>query len=141
MSEPPIEPPVDPPVDPPVEPPAELGILTVTKKALNVAPSDTTFDSELILYINGVFGDLNQLGIGPIAGFEIQDDTAKWSDFLGGEKRYNSAKSYLVNSVRLKFDPPDSYFVVQALKEQIEKDEFRLNFARENIDNPPDPME
>lgn len=127
------EPTVEPPVEPPAEPPVELGILAQTKKALNVAVDDTTFDIDLILFINGVFSDLNQLGIGPNEGFEIEDDTAKWSDFLGKEKRYNSAKSYMINSVRLKFDPPDSYFVVQALKEQIEKDEFRLNFARESM--------
>ena len=119
----------------PAEPPVELGILTATKKGLGIPQDHTSFDSELILFINSVFSDLTQLGIGPASGFEIEDATLKWSDFLGGDKRFNAAKAYMVHRVRLMFDIPDNYAVVNAIKEEIAKAEWRLNVAREDALN------
>lgn len=122
----------------PAEPPVELGILTLTKKALGVSIGHDSFDDELILFINSVFSDLTQLGVGPASGFEIEDDTLKWSDFLNGDKRFNGAKSYMVARVRLQFDPPENYAVVNAIKEEIAKAEWRLNVAREDALNDTD---
>lgn len=116
----------------PVEPPVELGILTLTKKALGIPEDHDSFDIELIMHINSVFADLTQLGIGPSSGYEIEDDTKKWSEFLGFDKRFNAAKSYMAHRVRMMFDMPTDYPTINAIKEMISRDEWRLNVARED---------
>lgn len=121
--------------EPVPEPPVELGILSLTKKGLGV--SGDSFDDALISFINSVLSDLTQLGLGPAGGFEIENDTAKWSDFIGSNLLFNAAKSYMIHRVRLMFDPPDNYFTIQAIKEQITKDEWRLNVIREDLLPPP----
>lgn len=106
-------------------------ILVSTKKLLGVAAEDKSFDVDIIMHINSVFSDLAQLGVGPAQGFAIEDDSTQWVDFLAGDLNFNSVKSYMYQSVRLKFDPPASGFALDALKEQISKAEFRLNIHAE----------
>lgn len=106
-------------------------ILNTTKKTLNLAPGDTTFDQDIILHINSVFSALNQLGIGPDEGFSIEDDAALWSTFLDGDKRLNNVKSYMYLRVRMLFDPPTTSFTITAFSEQIKELEWRINAQRE----------
>jgi hypothetical protein len=108
-------------------------ILDSTKKVLNLAPDYTAFDQDVILHINSVFSTLNQLGIGPEAGFRIEDNSALWSDFLGGDLRLNHVKSYMCLRVRMLFDPPTLGYVIDAVKEQIKELEWRINVQRESI--------
>lgn len=128
MSEP--DPEIPDPPDPP-EPPAPLGILGETKKALGVPTDYDVFDVEIVMHINSVFGDLHQLGLGPDWGFEIEDDTALWSDYIQNDPRFNGVKTYMYLRLRLLFDPPDNYYTVEAFKKEAEKFEWRLNFAYE----------
>jgi hypothetical protein len=121
----------------------DKSILEDTKKALGLAEDYTPFDQEIVLHINSVFGDLTQLGIGPPTGFEIEDSEAKWVDYLGTDARFNGVKSYMYHRVRLLWDPPQLGYVLDSIKEQIEKAEWRLNVAREERDYPdpkPDPL-
>lgn len=106
-------------------------ILTSTKKVLGVAEDYVAFDTDLILYINGVFSTLNQLGIGPNDGFMIEDKEATWDTFIGDDIRFNSVKNYMCLRVRLLFDPPSTSFVLAAVQEQIKELEWRLNVQRE----------
>lgn len=106
-------------------------ILTDTKKVLGFEQADDGFDLDIIMHINSAFATLNQLGIGPADGFEITDDSATWDEFLADDKKLNSVKSYLYLRVRLIFDPPTTSFHLQAMKEQIEQIEWRLNVKRE----------
>lgn len=106
-------------------------ILDDTKKILGIAPDYTAFDTDLIIHINSAFGTLNQLGVGPAEGFEISDNTATWDDFLAGDVRYNSVKTYVYLKVRLIFDPPATSFTIASIERQIEELEWRLNVARE----------
>lgn len=110
-------------------------ILTSTKAALGVAEDTTAFDTELILYINSVLSRLTQLMIGPPNGFRINGKEETWEEFLSGTvlegtetiNLLNNAKGYMALRVKLLFDPPDIGFVLTAMKEQIEKEEFLLN--------------
>jgi len=111
-------------------------ILTSTKKNLGIEESYTAFDPDIILHINSVFSTLNQLGIGPIDGFAIDDATAVWSDFLEGDLRLNSVKTYIYLRVRMLFDPPTTGYFVSAVQKQIEELEWRLNVVREFEDWP-----
>ena len=106
-------------------------ILNDTKKVLGVDEEATEFDTDIIMHINAVFATLHQLGIGPIQGFRIEDNTVKWDAFLGDDARLNSVKTYVYLSVRLSFDPPATSFVIASMKEQIQELEWRLNVVRE----------
>lgn len=107
-------------------------ILNSTKRALDVPEEYTVFDQNIIMYINGVFSTLNQLGIGPVDGFEIEDDSSTWTNFLGTNVRYNSVKTYMYLRVRMLFDPPATSFLIDALNKQKDELEWRLCALRES---------
>lgn len=109
----------------------ETSILTSIKKLLGIAEDYTAFDLDILTHINSAFATLNQLGLGPMEGFMIEDADAVWADFLGTDKRLNAVKSYVFQSVRLLFDPPTTSYHLTALKEQIREAEWRLNTYRE----------
>lgn len=106
-------------------------ILDSTKKTLGLDPSYTVYDEEILLHINSVFSTLTQLGIGPAEGFMIEDSTTPWNTFLNGDSRLNSVKTYVYLRVRLLFDPPSTSFAIDAMQEQIQQLEWRLNVVRE----------
>lgn len=94
------------------------------------------------MHINTAFSTLNQIGIGPDAGFMIEDASATWDQFLGDDPRLNSVKTYVYLKVRLIFDPPATSFVINAIEKQIEEIEWRLHVKREGeswINPTPDP--
>lgn len=109
-------------------------ILTDTKKVLGITESYTAFDQDIIMHINSVFSTLNQLGLGPEEGFEINDDTAEWSDFIGDNRRLNSVKTYTYLRVRTLFDPPATSFLIAAYQKQLEEFEWRLSTVREETE-------
>lgn len=101
-------------------------ILTSTKAALGIAEEHTSFDPELILFVNSVLSRLTQLGVGPEEGFRIDDKSSTWEDFMGTSAKLNMAKSYMYLRVKLLFDPPEVGFVLTAMKEMINKDEWLI---------------
>lgn len=117
-------------------------ILDSTKKILGLDSSYTPFDQDIITHINTVFSDLHQLGIGPVDGFMIEDSGPVWSDYLEGDNRINSIKSYVYLRVRLLFDPPTTSYLIKAFQEQIREMEWRLNVVREGDEwtLPPTPI-
>ena len=118
-------------------------ILTSIKKVLGIDDSYTAFDEDTIMHINSVFSTLNQLGIGPDDGFAIEDDTATWDTYLDGDLNKNSVKTYMSLKVRLLFDPPTTSFTQEAMKQQAQELEWRLNVVREDtewVDPDPDPV-
>lgn len=108
------------------QPPID-SILNTVKKALGLAPDYKVFDVDLILHINSTFGTLNQLGVGPLEGFSIEDETVVWGDYTLNDKNLNSVKSYIFVKVRLLFDPPATSFTLDALNKQAEEFAWRLN--------------
>ena len=107
---------------------ADQSILDSVKKVLGMDPTYTVFDEDLVMHINSQFSKLYNLGVGPkLAAFQIEDKTAKWSDFLQGKTNINMAKTYVCMSVRLIFDPPPTSFGLAAIKEEIEQMGWRLN--------------
>lgn len=108
-------------------------ILNSVKTKLNVDPDNTEFDDQLIDYINGAFGTLHQLGVGPLVGFEIEDNSATWTSFTGGDARLNSVKTYVAKKVQQLFDPPSTSFTQASLQEVINELTFRLNVVREEV--------
>ena len=109
----------------------EQSILTSTKKILGIAQAYTVFDLDIITHINAAFSTLTQLGVGPVVGFMIEDDTTLWVDFIGADLQYNAVKSYVFLRVRQIFDPPATSYLIAAFDRQIEQLEWRLNTHRE----------
>jgi hypothetical protein len=102
-------------------------ILTSIKKILGIEEDYTVFDPDIIMHINSVFMTLNQLGVGPLSGFQIEDKTAVWGDYIGEDLNLNAVKTYVYLKVRLLFDPPTTSYLITAFKENIQEQEWRLN--------------
>jgi hypothetical protein len=77
---------------------------------------------------------LKQLGVGPTQGFKIADNTAEWEDFTTERIDLEGLKTYMYLKVRLVFDPPQSSYLIENIKEQIKELEWRLNFQVESTE-------
>lgn len=111
-------------------------ILDSIKQIVTGNVEDTSFDSELIIYINSALSIVNKLGVGP-DGFKITGKNETWSEFLLDRTDLEEVKTNVYLRVRLMFDPPQNSFLVSAIKEQIEE----TNFYIELYHNPEIPME
>lgn len=112
----------------------ENSILNSTKKILGLDADYTAFDLDIITHINTAFSTLNQLGVGPVDGFMIEDAEAVWADFIVDDVKLNSVKTYIYLKVRMLFDPPTTSFLIEAFNHQIEELEWRMNVNREQTD-------
>lgn len=112
----------------------EDSILTSTKKILGLGEDYTAFDLDIITHINSVFSIVNQLGVGPVDGFTIEDSQSKWADLEDiPQNQLNLLKGYIWLKVRMLFDPPTLSFVIDAMNKQASEFEWRLNTLREEL--------
>ncbi len=109
----------------------ETSILISTKKVLGLAADYTAFDLDVITHINTAFSTLTQLGVGPVEGFMIEDESADWEDYIGTDFELNPVKSYVYLRTKFLFDPPSTHYLVLAQENQIKELEWRLNVHRE----------
>ena len=106
-------------------------ILNDTKKVLGLASDYKAFDTDVILQINSALMNLGQLGVGPLIGFRVKDESETWEDFLGLDPHLlGGVQSYVYMKTRLGFDPPQTSHHLSALKEQILEAEWRLEHGR-----------
>jgi hypothetical protein len=117
----------------------ESSILISTKKILGVAANYTAFDLDIITHINSAFSILNQLGIGPIMGFAIEDDSAVWADLVLPQNQLGMVRTYIFIKTRMMFDPPTTSFLIEAMNKQIEEHEWRLSVFRDELIPLPQP--
>lgn len=108
-----------------------VSILLSIKKLLGLEPDYVYFDNDILMHINSALMSLHQIGVGPTEGYIVEDDTQTWSDFVGDRKDLGAIKTYVYLRARLVFDPPQTGFVVEALKEQVKELEWRLNVQAE----------
>lgn len=106
-------------------------ILDTIKNHVGVVLSNTDFDPVLIMHTNSAFATLAQAGIGPIDGFEIEDNTAVWTTFLGSNLKLNNVKLYVCTSVQIVFDPPQVWHLMNSLNQQLQEQIWRINITRE----------
>ena len=108
-------------------------ILTSIKKLLGISEEYEHFDADIIMHINSVFMDLNQLGVGPIEGFVIEDDETIWSDFTEDITLLQAVKSYMYLRVKILFDSASmGSSTLAAYERQIQQWEWRLNVGVES---------
>lgn len=108
-------------------------ILTTTKNILGIVENYTVFDLQVLTHINSSFSVLEQLGVGPIGGFFIEDAEAAWDDLGLPSNQLNLVKTYVYLSVRLLFDPPSTSFHLSAAQAQLAEYTWRLNAMREDL--------
>lgn len=101
-------------------------ILTSIKKLLGIAEEYTHFDADIIMHINSVLAILTQIGVGPTAGFAIEDDLAVWNDFISDNVKLGFVKTYVHMRVKLLFDPSASSAVMESMNRTISELEFRM---------------
>lgn len=120
-------------------------ILDSVKKILGLPADYDAFDQDVIMHINSTFLAIQQLGVGPSAGFMIEGSDETWEDLLGGDPNLNAVKTLVGLKVRLIFDPPTTSFAIEAMERQIAMYEYRINLEREQYiwtpPVPPDPDE
>ena len=108
-------------------------ILLSIKKVLALDKDNHDFDADILLHINSVLAILQQLGVGPVEGYFINDEYTTWRDYLGDDAQHVSmVKSYMAAKVRILFDPPVSSAVMESLNRICSEFEWRANVAAEN---------
>lgn len=106
-------------------------ILLTVKKAIGPSAEYPDFRQELINWINTNLAELTDMGIGPEEGFMITDESQTWEDFVEPVPKWATVETYVCSKAKLRFDPPINGSTLQALKEGIEEDGWRLNFRAE----------
>lgn len=102
-------------------------ILDSVKKKIGITEDYTEFDDgQIIDYINSVFFNLRQLGIGPAEGFFIVDEQANWEDYIPVSPLQRAVRVYVGNKIQLRFDPPQSSSALEVLKNDIAEFEWRF---------------
>lgn len=107
-------------------------ILESVKHLLGPGSCDNHFDDDLIIFINGVFSQLTQLGVGPEKGFSINGPNTLWTEYVENDPKLEMVKTYMYTKVRLRFDPPQSSSVIQLMQQDVSELEWRLNVAAES---------
>ena len=104
-------------------------ILSTIKKMLGLDDEYNAFDIDIVVHINTAFMILNQLGVGPTAGFAILGKEEIWDDYLDQGANLESVKSYIYMKTRLAFDPPISSAAIASMNQMISELEWRINVA------------
>ena len=101
-------------------------LLTIRKLRVGNV-EDNSFDGDLLTSINTALMVLNQHNVGA-RGFVVLGTTETWGDFLGEDfSRLQGVITYVDTYVRLQFDPPNSSYHTNLLKETREELQWRLN--------------
>lgn len=110
----------------------EKSILKSTRKVLGLHPTDDSFDDDLLIHINATFSTLQQLGVGPLEGFMIEDDSSLWEEFAVSPVILNQVKLYMFLAIKIIFDPAASPHAQNSLKEQLDEKGWRLQVQAED---------
>ena len=101
-------------------------ILTDVKELSNLSADNTSYDTQVIIYINTLFGFLNQMGVGPATPYSIEDSSEEWADFSPDKFIQTTSRLYVTSKTKLLFDPPITVAHIEALKSIIAESEWRL---------------
>lgn len=108
-------------------------ILDTIKKLCGIPDDCTDFDVDMVIHINSVFDILYQLGVGPANGFAIEDNQAKWTDYIDDYACINMIKTYMYLKVRPYFEPTTGTgATIKSTEELLKELEWRIQRAFEN---------
>lgn len=100
-------------------------ILTSIKKLLGIHEAYTNFDVDILIHINTAFAILNQLGVGPVGGFVVEDAEATWDEYITS-CNLTMIRTYIYLKVRLVFDPPSSGVLTDSINRTLSELEWRI---------------
>ena len=104
----------------------ESSILNTIKSMLLGSGMDVTdFDTDLIVLINSTLSNMMQLGVSD-KQFRITGPSETWDQLITNENILASVKEYIYIRAKLLFDPPTSSIVMEAYKEILKEDEWRI---------------
>lgn len=106
-------------------------ILLTVKKSIGPSAEYPDFRQELLNWINNTLAVLCDIGVGPKDGFLVTDETQTWADFVEPIPKWSTVITFVCSKAKLNFDPPVNGSSLQALKESVDEDEWRLNFRAE----------
>lgn len=112
-------------------------ILTDVKKFISgIADDNTSFDDDILMYINGAFSKLTRAGVGPAEGFTVVANTL-WTAYATDPKVINAVKNYITIDVKIAFDSTTlSSFVLETYKELDQEYLWTLNNYADYWDQP-----
>ena len=111
----------------------EDSILLTIKPLVNVELDDHDFDTDILVGINTALSVLSQVGVGPMGGLIVEDETATWSD-LYTDDRLSMVRTFVHIKTKLIFDPPTNSAVLKALEEQASELIWRIEVAKDMIE-------
>ncbi len=108
-------------------------ILEDVRVAVGLSKDSPDFDTDLLIYINGAIGNLNQNGVGN--SLIVKDATTTWGDLQDplqteGNKYFNMVPLFITLSTKLLFDPPPPSSV-EYHASYVEQTLWRLKVAYE----------
>ena len=108
----------------------EPSIFRSTRQIVGLTAESGPYDLEILTHINDAFSTLYQIGATTEA-VTIEDQTTNWSDLGLSDEYTNMIKTYIFLKVRSVWDPPNTSFGLNAMKEHIQEREGRLVAFRE----------
>lgn len=99
-----------------------MTVLKEIKKLISLHPDDTSFDTDLIIFINGALNTLHQMGLNEIT----INETTPWEDITNNDPKLEIIKTYIFLKVKLIFDPPISSILMDAYKKQLDELTWRI---------------
>lgn len=112
-----------------------MSILDTIRHMCVGSDEDKTFDTDLLIYINGTMNILAQLGLPGADGFVVTGSEQTWEDLLGegvSAANLEMVKNYVYFKVKQQFDPSSSSVLNSAYDTQIAQLEWRINVQCEN---------
>lgn len=103
-------------------------ILETVKEFCN-ASSTQVFDAQILLYINSELNDLDMTGIAKNLVVSSSEET--WADLITDIEKFESVKMLICLRVKLLWDPPQSSAVMESMKNQADKLEWKLQALRD----------
>lgn len=101
-------------------------ILETVKKLIGIPKEDTSFDVDIIIYINSTLVILSQLGLSEADKLPVVDEFTDWTNLLADRTDLEIVKSYISMKTKLMFDPPTSSVAMEALNRTIAEMEWRI---------------
>ena len=106
-------------------------LLSIKKLIGGLDEEDTSFDMDLIVFINSTFTVLAQVGVGPDEPFRISGKASRWTDFEYDD--LEAVKEYMFLKVKMTFDPPLNGSIMEAYRQRANELEWRLNVFSEEL--------
>lgn len=113
----------------------EASILKSVKKVINIDPTLTYFDEDILMQINMALATANQIGVGESL-FNIDGYDETWESLALPVDQLSMLKTYLFLKVKGVFDPDATSFTQEARRKQIEELESRLYIAADQLRHP-----